>query len=30
MGYIVYPGETLQAITKNIVAIPDWWLLGCH
>jgi hypothetical protein len=29
-GYIIYPGETLQAITKNIIAIPDWWLLGCY
>jgi len=29
-GYIVYPGETLQIITPNIMAIPDWWLFGCY
>ncbi|MBL7073264.1 MAG: ATP-binding protein [Candidatus Omnitrophica bacterium] len=29
-GYIVYPGETIQKITKNIFAIPDWWLFGCY
>src|SRR3989338_2331544 len=29
-GYIVYPGDTLQHIAKNILAIPDWWLLGCY
>ena len=28
-GYIVYPGETLQAITPHVTAIPDWWLFGC-
>jgi len=29
-GYIVYPGETIQTITKKIIAIPDWWLFGCY
>jgi predicted AAA+ superfamily ATPase len=29
-GYIIYPGDTLQSLHPKILAIPDWWLLGCY
>jgi len=27
-GYIVYPGRDIQHLNSQIIAIPDWWLLG--
>jgi len=29
-GYIVYPGRDIIEMATNIIAIPDWWLLGCY
>lgn len=29
-GYIIYPGETLHPLHPKILAVPDWWLLGCY
>ena len=28
-GYIIYPGREIQFINDKVIAIPDWWLLGC-
>lgn len=28
-GFIAYPGEHIQQVTEKVIAIPDWWLLGC-
>ena len=27
-GYIIYPGREVQQIYPNVIAVPDWWLLG--
>ncbi|MBI2974853.1 MAG: DUF4143 domain-containing protein [Deltaproteobacteria bacterium] len=29
-GYVIYRGEQIEQMTDRIVAIPDWWLLGCY
>jgi len=29
-GYIVYPGREIAEISPNIIAVPDWWVLGCY
>lgn len=29
-GYVIYRGEQIRQMTDQIVAIPDWWLLGCY
>ena len=28
--HIVYPGREIAEISPNIIAVPDWWLLGCY
>jgi len=28
-GYIIYPGREIQHLNDQVIAIPDWWLLGC-
>lgn len=29
-GFIIYTGDEFKQISDQIVAVPDWWLLGCY
>lgn len=29
-GYIIYPGRKILHLNDQVIAIPDWWLLGCY